>query len=193
MRWFLVVLAFFAFLLSVLSAPFAQADTLVQLQSGVNQIDGPFTQNTFILIPISLQFTSPSTPPNFKFGDQFEWGVTATIAGFSQLSLGACGGTNPGPCDQFPGSFLIFGGLGLGMGVSTIAVSTLSFSTFVVPFGSEIFTPFPVEVFADLPDGFSLASAVPEPSTWAMLLIGFVGLGFVFNARSRKTRALARA
>jgi hypothetical protein len=29
-------------------------------------------------------------------------------------------------------------------------------------------------------------SAVPEPSTWAMLLIGFVGLGFVFRLSRRK-------
>jgi CHRD domain/PEP-CTERM motif len=30
-------------------------------------------------------------------------------------------------------------------------------------------------------------SAVPEPSTWAMMLIGFVGLGFVFRQSRRKT------
>jgi hypothetical protein len=29
--------------------------------------------------------------------------------------------------------------------------------------------------------------AVPEPSTWAMLLIGFAGIGFMTYRRSRKT------
>jgi CHRD domain/PEP-CTERM motif len=29
-------------------------------------------------------------------------------------------------------------------------------------------------------------SAVPEPSTWAMMLIGFAGLGFVFRQSRRK-------
>jgi hypothetical protein len=32
--------------------------------------------------------------------------------------------------------------------------------------------------------------AVPEPSTWAMMLIGFAGLGFM-GWRSRKTAAVA--
>jgi hypothetical protein len=33
-------------------------------------------------------------------------------------------------------------------------------------------------------------SAVPEPSTWAMMLIGFAGLGFVFR-QSRRTASSA--
>jgi outer membrane lipase/esterase len=38
-------------------------------------------------------------------------------------------------------------------------------------------------------EGFE--SAVPEPSTWAMLLIGFVGLGFAGYRRGARTRAAA--
>jgi hypothetical protein len=34
-------------------------------------------------------------------------------------------------------------------------------------------------------------SAVPEPSTWAMMLLGFAGLGFAGYRASRKTTALA--
>lgn len=33
-----------------------------------------------------------------------------------------------------------------------------------------------------------LTTAVPEPSTWAMLLLGFVGLGFMAYRRSTQTR-----
>jgi hypothetical protein len=29
-------------------------------------------------------------------------------------------------------------------------------------------------------------SAVPEPSTWAMMLLGFAGLGFAFRRSRRK-------
>jgi hypothetical protein len=29
-------------------------------------------------------------------------------------------------------------------------------------------------------------SAVPEPSTWAMMLLGFLGLGFAFRQSRRK-------
>jgi hypothetical protein len=32
------------------------------------------------------------------------------------------------------------------------------------------------------------ASAVPEPATWAMMLLGFIGLGFAFRSRRRLAR-----
>ena len=38
---------------------------------------------------------------------------------------------------------------------------------------------------------FSLGSAVPEPSTWAMMAIGFAGLGYAAFRRNSKVRALA--
>jgi hypothetical protein len=38
-------------------------------------------------------------------------------------------------------------------------------------------------------DGVNLADAVPEPSTWAMMLPGFAGLGFLANRRSKKAAA----
>jgi hypothetical protein len=38
--------------------------------------------------------------------------------------------------------------------------------------------------YAFAANGFS--SAVPEPSTWAMLLLGFLGLGFMFRRSRRK-------
>ena len=37
------------------------------------------------------------------------------------------------------------------------------------------------------------AGAVPEPSTWAMMILGFVGLGFMAYRRSRKDQGLALA
>jgi hypothetical protein len=52
----------------------------------------------------------------------------------------------------------------------------------------------PVTQFYDThTDGsFSTAGAVPEPSTWAMLLIGFVGLGVGIRRRTSAVRALAQ-
>jgi hypothetical protein len=41
-------------------------------------------------------------------------------------------------------------------------------------------------------DGFqTIPSAVPEPSTWAMMILGFAALGFIAYRRSRKTVAAA--
>jgi hypothetical protein len=36
-------------------------------------------------------------------------------------------------------------------------------------------------------------SAVPEPSTWAMMILGFAGVGFMAHRRSRKDQGLALA
>lgn len=38
---------------------------------------------------------------------------------------------------------------------------------------------------------FSLGSGVPEPSTWAMMALGFAGLGYAAFRRNSKVRALA--
>ena len=38
---------------------------------------------------------------------------------------------------------------------------------------------------------FGSLTAVPEPSTWAMMLLGFAGLGFVYCRNSRKSAVLA--
>ena len=36
-----------------------------------------------------------------------------------------------------------------------------------------------------------VTATVPEPSTWAMMLLGFAGLGFAGYRKSRKAAALA--
>lgn len=38
---------------------------------------------------------------------------------------------------------------------------------------------------------FNVTSAVPEPATWAMMLLGFAGLGFLAHRKSRKNFASA--
>jgi hypothetical protein len=52
--------------------------------------------------------------------------------------------------------------------------------------------PFTTASFSSTADafGFSLVS-VPEPSTWAMMAIGFAGLGYAAFRRNTKGRALA--
>lgn len=70
---------------------------------------------------------------------------------------------------------IIYGHDGVGhLAISADAFAACGFEE--CPFQPDI----NVSVF-NLPDGFTLrlAGAVPEPSTWAMLLIGFAGLGFM--------------
>jgi hypothetical protein len=39
--------------------------------------------------------------------------------------------------------------------------------------------------------GVAFAPAAPEPSTWAMMMVGFVGLGFVARRRLQSRTSLA--
>jgi hypothetical protein len=59
-----------------------------------------------------------------------------------------------------------------------------------------------VDPFFDVPDGYSiefsrgignapLVAAVPEPSTWAMMILGFAGLAFAANRRRSSPAAAA--
>ena len=59
-------------------------------------------------------------------------------------------------------------------------------------FGPNIDLTFGYTLIADGPGGFgfdlAIGGAVPEPSTWAMMLVGFAGLGFAGH-RSTQRRA----
>ena len=45
----------------------------------------------------------------------------------------------------------------------------------------------------EIADAFLAVAAVPEPSTWVMMILGFAGLGFLAYRRSRKDQGLALA
>jgi hypothetical protein len=66
-------------------------------------------------------------------------------------------------------------------------------SVAVDPISGEVFVPFAANAGNNVfgcQNGcigvFSIAAAIPEPSTWAMMLIGFLGLGFAFRQSRRK-------
>jgi hypothetical protein len=67
---------------------------------------------------------------------------------------------------------------------------------FAFTHGAGIIYDASYEFVISVPDGLSvagllpIASAVPEPSTWAMLLIGFVGIGFAFRFRKAQMATL---
>lgn len=61
------------------------------------------------------------------------------------------------------------------------------------PFNSYIFlTSNHLVLDSELSGTFTVASAVPEPTTWAMLLLGFAGLGFLGLRRSAAAAANSR-
>ena len=66
------------------------------------------------------------------------------------------------------------------------------------PLGNELVTitglpAFTTATFSSTNNAFefALGSAVPEPSTWAMMALGFAGLGYAAFRRNTKGRVLA--
>jgi hypothetical protein len=61
--------------------------------------------------------------------------------------------------------------------------SVINISTTLNGFSMGGDATFDYSVRISLPDGLTAAPAVPEPSTWMMLLIGFAGIGFMTYRR----------
>jgi hypothetical protein len=80
-------------------------------------------------------------------------------------------GGPPGPCSFNPNCQVIAGSAFLPGGSYYADVSGLGGST------------------AGYTGGVATVAAIPEPSTWAMLLLGFVGVGFVAYRRRNQTAA----
>jgi hypothetical protein len=59
---------------------------------------------------------------------------------------------------------------------------------------STIMTTVPTSFFADYDNlSFTLTAAVPEPSTWAMMILGFFGVGFMAYRRKQNGTGLSVA
>jgi hypothetical protein len=80
-----------------------------------------------------------------------------------------------------------------------IPTNITAHSVSVDPISGEVFVPYgastPTFTNTVCPNGCiavfqDVSTAVPEPSTWAMMLLGFAGLGFAFR-QSRRKEAIA--
>ena len=63
--------------------------------------------------------------------------------------------------------------------------------TGLAPFTQATFTSTDNAFEFSLPVVQAVNAATPEPSTWAMMVLGFVGLGYAAFRRNLKTRSLA--
>jgi hypothetical protein len=97
--------------------------------------------------------------------------------------------------DNFTGAILGIVDSSTDSVVQIIPTNITAHSVSVDPVSGEIFLPYSASsaVFTNTlcPSGCiavfaETASAVPEPSTWAMMLLGFAGLGFAFRQSRRK-------
>jgi hypothetical protein len=128
--------------------------------------------------------------------DIVDWNLTIATHGMhSGTLLGPLSGNNS--FVQFGGNnfmvatplglFLAFAGANLQFNsVDTNDITNLQFvensnSQFIIGWQTG-----GVSAFIINPSSNQIGTAVPEPSTWAMMLIGFAGLGFAFRQSRRK-------
>ena len=176
----------------------------------ITSIGGTFTDTALgivgatitSLVPISP--TSPLDPLNLLAPHDFSHfavasGLPSDNAGFLTYdNLFWPHGAPPTASDfDGAGGFLDIYGLMFNLGGDTVAPGTVVdlFDNGVSPktgvnyggFGLAVATS--TETLAYIKGG--LTATAPEPSTWAMMLLGFAGLGFAGYRRSRKAAAMA--
>ena len=122
------------------------------------------------------------------------WGVALAPAGFGQfggdLLVGnfSFAASEINAFDPITGLFL--GSIPIDTGANTPGgLWSLAFGNGVTGDSNTLFFTDGINGEAD--GLFGSLSAVPEPSTWAMMILGFAGVGFMAYRRSRKDQGLA--
>jgi hypothetical protein len=186
------------------------ATYLVPISQGGFVVDGPYQTFDYgygpvdVNVPIGVSavggFPSITAPPGEFYG------LSLFIEATSQLSTvgyAYCAGNQGGgPCGAY--SDLLWAGLAgrsndslnLNSDYRSVRITTDLIDNFSFgpnPSYADIYSGFSLSVI--LPDGFSIEgiAPVPEPSTWAMLLIGFAGIGFGAYRRSRQSGSISQA
>jgi hypothetical protein len=160
------LISWIVFCCAALNPSYSSA-TVYQLSLGAYTVVGDIADynNGYLSFPISFNITYP---PLFNFNAPYD--IEISVLGFTATTTNVC---PPRACLYSSGP------LDAGL--------TQEFSTFYInasgPFSS-------IEFFATLPDGFAIAG-IPEASTWAMLLIGFAGIGFMAYRRKPKPALMA--
>jgi hypothetical protein len=137
--------------------------------------------------------------------DILDWDLVVTDINFTQpLLFNLVGPLSGGPNSTIPlffsvsatsntlfltsglpnGGFIEF----LGEGGGHDLILNFFEGTMLMSIGEQTGIAIPGPVFAD---GKVILAAVPEPSTWAMMLLGFAGIGFLAYRRNTKPALMA--
>jgi hypothetical protein len=156
------------------------------------QISGPGT-NVPITLQASGETSSSSDPGGFGSSTNF-LKIFGDIDGGPGLFYNTCSGINCIYSSSFsvdgPHTFRTDSSYTIQMDVSVVALNG-SASGWVDPFFGAP-SGYTITISEGIGNAPVFASAVPEPATWAMLLLGFAGIGFMAYRR-KATPALMAA
>jgi hypothetical protein len=175
----------FAAALSILSAVPATASTVIDLP-----LNGSVTLVGNIPNPIQL-FYRMSFSFNAPEGVDYSYGANAEVT----TGLGAPGITFTDgfrcrllACTATQHS-LYSAPIEVSDGFRTLTVdSWVRYNAYTYPPFVNVEVPYTLQLQLTLPDGIT---ATPEPSTWAMMLLGFAGVGFMAYRRKAKSALAA--
>jgi hypothetical protein len=148
------------------------ADVVLDVVGG-QAISGTGSINILGLSSAPLVLITPSTPGNEP-------------SGFGPVGFRDDGGTDVLGADT---AYPLNNGLLFDVGTTTASWGNFPLFAFGSDFSLFSGTVAGTYYYFDL--GTASVSAVPEPSTWAMMILGFAGIGFMAYRRRNQTAALA--
>jgi len=171
-----------ALVISASMATAASADTFVtydvnaNYDGGLGTVSGSFTLDTTTNTSsaVNLTIVGVGGVNSFTYTDPTQ---------FSASTIGVPGGVNPTYGTSDPGDEVFFDyPAGGGALVNGLAFSNSSVDSLFSPTCSGEVCGF--QLSGTVLNASTIASGVPEPSTWAMMILGFFGLGFMAYRRS---------
>jgi type VI secretion system secreted protein VgrG len=116
---------------------------------------------------------------------QFAFLIGSTLTTASSSSVDLIGGANGGNVFWDVGSSATLG-TGTAFAGTILATASVTLNT-----GATIFDGRAIALNGAVTLDGNTVTAVPEPSTWAMMLLGFAGVGFAGAYRSRQSVSMA--
>jgi PEP-CTERM motif len=160
--------------------------TIAPASAGVEIFDFTLTGVAALGQPAGVSGSGQITGTLETDGSVLVTGITGTVDGLSIAGLSHSLGE-----DQliFPTSTEVVDGNGLGFRLSNNVTVAIFEDNFTLPAGEYADVTSEANGFGS----FTLTAAVPEPSTWAMMILGFCGLGFMAYRRKQNGAALSVA
>jgi hypothetical protein len=184
------------FLLSLISAlclfSSEGAEALIVTNGQSVEIYGPFNPDPFGIdhdVIVNAYIEVNTNYPYYQYHYPIQAGFHATASITNGLStMSSCASNNPGPCEPYnPHTIADI------TAASPIIYVETSFQPFYYdpnnsthPDTTEFGQVFVDLEISNLDFTIGVVGAVPEPSTWAMLLIGFAAMGVAGYRRSRR-------